>query len=333
MKQAGRGNSERDGERNDDPLIRDAPDLMNLGLTARSLEEAARIRAEVRRINAEVNERSGRNLVSAVAVGVLLAAAVLVSLLIDKQWFIVFGVGMVVMLVIELATAMHHVGMRVPRVPSTIAVILAVPAAFYGGAVWLWGAVLAGTAFVLLWRLVVWFFQRPRRSRRQLAIDCSAIIFVQIYVTFIGSFTALLVAQPNGQFWAIAFILIVVCVDTGAYATGMKFGRTKLAPQISPGKTWEGTIGGALIATAAAVLLCIFLLGIPWWIGLILGISITITATAGDLTESMIKRALGVKDMSNWLPGHGGFFDRFDSVLPSGAMAFALYFWAAPLMY
>ncbi|HCA16742.1 MAG TPA: phosphatidate cytidylyltransferase, partial [Alcaligenes faecalis] len=111
-----------------------------------------------------------------------------------------------------------------------------------------------------------------------------------------------------------------------------RFGRTKLAPRVSPGKTWEGTLGGTALAILAAVLLGHFLLGLPWWFGFVMGPALTITATAGDLTESMIKRSLGVKDMSNWLPGHGGFFDRLDSILPSGAMAFALYFWAAPLM-
>lgn len=299
----------------------------------RSLEEeAARISKRVREINEQVNKRSGRNLASAIVIALVLVVAVFSSLLIDKRWFIILGIAMVAVVVLELAAAMRKAGYGIPRIPSMLVAFAVVPAAFYLGMAWQWAALIVGTTIVLLCRLIQVLFTKPRPSARQLGSDATSIIFVQLYATFLGSFSALLVAQPGGEYWTLAFIIIVVCVDTGAYASGLKFGKHKLAPKISPGKTWEGTIGGTVLATIAAILLCAFLLDLPWWFGLIMGIAIAITATCGDLTESMVKRSLGIKDMSNWLPGHGGFFDRLDSILPSGAMAFALYFWAVPLM-
>ena len=79
------------------------------------------------------------------------------------------------------------------------------------------------------------------------------------------------------------------------------------------------------------MLLALFMLGLPWWTGLVIGIVILGTATAGDLGESMIKRDLGIKDMSSWLPGHGGVLDRLDSILPSVVGALALFYLFSPL--
>jgi phosphatidate cytidylyltransferase len=98
-----------------------------------------------------------------------------------------------------------------------------------------------------------------------------------------------------------------------------------MAPRISPKKTWEGFAGAVLVALIAGVILAIYMLEKPWWVGIIFGATIVFTATIGDLTESLIKRDLGIKDISTWLPGHGGFLDRLDSVLPSAAAAYALF--------
>ena len=129
----------------------------------------------------------------------------------------------------------------------------------------------------------------------------------------------------------LAFIIIAVVSDTGAYAAGLAFGRHPMAPRISPKKTWEGFAGAALAALVAGVLLALFMLGLPWWTGLVIGAVILGTATAGDLGESMIKRDLGIKDMSSWLPGHGGVLDRLDSILPSVVGALALFYLFSPL--
>jgi len=119
--------------------------------------------------------------------------------------------------------------------------------------------------------------------------------------------------------------VIVVVTDIGAYASGLLLGRHKLAPNISPGKTWEGFAGSIVFAVVSGILLAWLMLHQPWWVGLVMGVLLALVGTAGDLTESLIKRDIGIKDISTWLPGHGGFFDRLDSILPSAAVAYVIF--------
>ncbi|NLA10394.1 MAG: phosphatidate cytidylyltransferase, partial [Microbacteriaceae bacterium] len=155
--------------------------------------------------------------------------------------------------------------------------------------------------------------------------------FVQLYVPFLAGLAVMLVRQPGGEWWVLAFVIVAVSADTGAYAAGISFGKHPMAPRISPKKTWEGFAGAVVLAITAGVLLGIFMLHQPWWVGLILGIVILVSATIGDLGESLLKRDLGIKDMSSWIPGHGGLLDRLDSILPSAAAALALYALFAPV--
>jgi phosphatidate cytidylyltransferase len=195
-----------------------------------------------------------------------------------------------------------------------------------------WVAVCAAVVLVVVWRLCAVLIVRERRGAQQVGRDILAGTLVQLYVAFAASLCVLLLRQDGGQWWVLAFIIIAVAADTGAYATGLSFGRHPMAPRISPKKTWEGFGGAVLAALIAGVLLAIFMLGLVWWTGLIIGAAILVTATLGDLGESMIKRDLGIKDMSSWLPGHGGVLDRLDSILPSAAAALALYYLLTPLV-
>jgi phosphatidate cytidylyltransferase len=216
-------------------------------------------------------------------------------------------------------------GRRVPRIPTAIATVLAVPAAYFFGIGAALLVALVGAVVVTLWRFVEIKRNYHATADVSLRKDFLAAAFVQAYVTVLGSFAVALVAMPNGQWWTLAFLIIVVSVDTGAYVSGLNFGKHPMAPKISPKKTWEGFAGAALAAIIAATLLSIFMIGQPWWFGLILGPIILITATLGDLGESHIKRTIGVKDMSSWLAGHGGFLDRLDSILPSALVTFVIY--------
>lgn len=282
-------------------------------------------RAQLEATNERLTARSGRNLVSASLIGVAGVGAMVVSLLVVKELFMLLAGVLVVFAVLELSNALRHAGRDIPRIPTGIAAVLAVPAAYYGGISGAWYAVLAGSAFVALWRLGEQIAGRTDSTARDLLLDIGLGAFVQAYITFLGAFAIRLVAEPGGQLWALTFLALVITVDIGAYASGLTWGRHPMAPRISPKKTWEGFAGAGVAGVGVGVLFAVLLLDQPWWVGALFGGVILLTATLGDLAESLIKRDIGIKDMSSWLPGHGGVLDRLDSILPSAAAAYALY--------
>jgi len=282
-------------------------------------------RAQLDATNERIEARTGRNLILAILIGLVLGGSMLVSLIIIKQLFMIFAVVIVGFCAFELAQALRFAGRNVPRIPVIISAVAIVPAAFYGGATGQWLVMLGGIVLISLWRLALLLIPSHRASARSILGDVGGGILIQGYVVFLASFAVLLVARPDGQWWTLAFLILVISADTGAYVSGLNFGKHPMAPSISPKKTWEGFIGAGLICMTAGVLLAIFMLDQQWWFGLIFGAVILLTATFGDLAESLIKRDLGIKDMSSWLPGHGGFLDRIDSILPSAAAAYALY--------
>ncbi|RFA22151.1 phosphatidate cytidylyltransferase [Subtercola boreus] len=290
------------------------------------LEDRVRARREqFEEANERITARSGRNLLSAVAIGLVLGGLMFVSLLFVTELFLVF-VGLIACIgTLELVGALKRSGRYVPVIPSVISAAGVSIASFYAGASGQWLTLLAGTGLVLVWRLGMLANPAHRADAKQLLRDLAAAVLVQTYVVFLASISILLVAQPDGRWWVLAFMLVVICVDTGAYAAGLNFGKHPMAPRISPKKTWEGFAGALLVALVAGVLLSIFMLHQPWWFGLIFGAVLTLTATFGDLAESLLKRDMGIKDMSTWLPGHGGFLDRLDSMLPSAAAAYVLF--------
>lgn len=134
-----------------------------------------------------------------------------------------------------------------------------------------------------------------------------------------------MLTADDGPQRVLTFLLLTVVSDTGAYAIGWRFGKHKLAPRISPGKTREGLVGAVTFAMAAGALCMQFLIDDgAWWQGLLLGLAVAASATLGDLGESMIKRDLGIKDMGTLLPGHGGIMDRLDSLLPTAPVVWLL---------
>jgi phosphatidate cytidylyltransferase len=137
-----------------------------------------------------------------------------------------------------------------------------------------------------------------------------------IYVGWLAAHFVLLREAPDGRDWVLLVVLTVWITDTGAYFVGRPLGRHKLAPQISPGKTWEGAIGGQISGLiAVAGLSQAFGLGIGIGHIIALGLIVPAAAQIGDLAESALKRGLDIKDSSGLVPGHGGVLDRMDSLL------------------
>lgn len=284
----------------------------------------AEARAQFDAIDERIQKRTGRNLIMAIAIGLVLGGLLLLSLLVVKELFMLFAAALLTLTVFELASALRFSGRDVPRAPLVITALAIVPATFYLGGTGQWLVYLGGAALVALWRGIEALVKARTGGAKETLADIAAGWFVAAYVALLGSFAVLLVARPDGQWWVLAFLIVVVSCDTGAYASGLLFGRHPMAPRISPKKTWEGFAGSVIVSITAGILLALFMIDQPWWVGAVLGLAIVAAGTLGDLSESLIKRDLGIKDISSWLPGHGGFLDRLDSVLPSSVVAYAL---------
>jgi phosphatidate cytidylyltransferase len=275
--------------------------------------------------NEALTARTGRNLPAAIGIALAFAVVMLGTLLLWPPSFMVVAAFLLGVGVYELTSAMRFAGRDVPRIPSVAVAIAIVPAAFLVGQVAALFTLLGGIVLISVWRLVEVAVARQKPPAGNVARDLTNGLFVQAYISLLGACVVLLSAQPDGNLWVIGFILVVVAVDTGAYATGLNLGKHPMAPRISPKKTWEGFAGSVAASIVVGVLVALFMLGLPWWTGVLLGVLISGSATLGDLTESMIKRDLGIKDISSFLPGHGGLLDRIDSILPSAAVAYVLY--------
>ncbi len=115
----------------------------------------------------------------------------------------------------------------------------------------------------------------------------------------------------------IGILLLTWASDTGGYFAGTAFGKTKLFQSISPKKSWEGLIGGAILTLVIAYLISLFADFLPLWKWMVMGVITVVAGTYGDLVESLFKRSIKIKDSGQTLPGHGGFLDRFDALLLS----------------
>jgi phosphatidate cytidylyltransferase len=260
--------------------------------------------------------RAGRNLNAAIGVGAGLGGVILASLLIWRPAFLLVLTAAVLVATVELVRALRKGRFQPPLVPVVVGALAMIGLAWSRGPTGLVAGFLITVLAVLLWRLA----DGPAGYLR----DASAGVLVALYVPLLAGFAALLLLPDDGATRVIAFIVTVVCSDVGGFAAGVLFGKHPMAPSISPKKSWEGMAGSVAACMVAGTLLIGLALDGPWWGGLIFGAAIAVSATIGDLGESLIKRDLGIKDMGDLLPGHGGLMDRMDSLLPSAAVAYLL---------
>ncbi|WP_328536409.1 phosphatidate cytidylyltransferase [Streptomyces sp. NBC_00344] len=263
-------------------------------------------------------KKAGRDLRAAIGVGVGLGAVVAASLFFWKPAFVGVVVVAVVVGLWELTSRLEErKGIKAPLVPLAVGGAAMVVAGYSRGAEGAWIAMALTALAVLVWRMT----EPPEGYLK----DVTAGVFAAFYVPFLATFVALLLAADDGPWRVLTFLLLTVVSDTGAYAVGWRFGKHKLAPRISPGKTREGLFGAVSFAMVAGALCMQFLIDDgQWWQGLLLGFAVAASATLGDLGESMIKRDLGIKDMGTLLPGHGGIMDRLDSLLPTAPVVWLL---------
>jgi phosphatidate cytidylyltransferase len=267
--------------------------------------------------------RAGRNLPAAILVGSTLGAIVLASLLIWRPAFIGVVVAAAAVGVWEMARAVaRDGGPRAPLVPLFGGSLAMITLAWFTGPEALTLGLVLTVLAATVWRLA----DGPRRYQG----DLLTAILIAVYVPFLGAFAVLLARPEDGALRVIAMLVAVVLSDTGGYVAGVFFGRTAMAPTVSPKKSWEGTAGSLLIAATGSALYFFFLFHVPWWHGALFGLGVSAASVLGDLGESLLKRDLKVKDMSNLLPGHGGLMDRLDSVLFAAPTAFVLFMILAP---
>ena len=267
----------------------------------------------IRDAGAVIEARTGRNLVAALLIGSALGAVFICSLIFDKQYFMVFLAVFIGFGTWELATISRTDKRHVPRIPILIAALAMVPTTYYFGALGQLLTLAAGIGFTIVWHAIQRGFSKSTVTDRDMIMSA----FTLAYVPFLVSFTLIMTARDGGEWWTLGTMIIIASIDTGAYATGLLFGRHPMAPKISPKKTWEGFAGSVVFALVAGYIIATQMIFIPWWWGMLFGLIMVGTATTGDLIESLIKREIGTKDASHLLPGHGGFLDRLDSVLPS----------------
>jgi phosphatidate cytidylyltransferase len=296
-------------------------------------QHMAQARAEFEVANERIKQRTGRDLILAILIGLGIGAVVLASLLFVSWLFALIALAACLLGAFEFARALQAAGRRIDIIPQLITGAGVIAAGFLF-ADWVhWVVVFAAIALIIVWRAIGQIAARDGRTYGDVLDDILIGVFAFLYVPFLGSLGVILLREQTGQWWVLAGIIVVVVADTAAYATGLTLGRHPMAPRISPKKTWEGFAGAAVGVLVAGVLLALFMLDFPVWAGLLFGAVILATATIGDLGESMIKRDLGIKDMSSWLPGHGGVLDRLDSILPSGVAVLALFYLLSPLVH
>ncbi|WP_431893937.1 phosphatidate cytidylyltransferase [Micromonospora haikouensis] len=261
--------------------------------------------------------RAGRNLPAAIGVGVGLGAAVLLPLFFYLPAFLLVLAAAIAIGIWEMARAVRRSGAHPPLVPLIAGGVLTVGLAWFAGPDALCLGLLVTVLGTMIWRLG----DGPGDYQR----DLTAATLIAVYVPFLGGFAAMLAAAPgDGHLRVLVTLVAVVLSDTGGYAAGANLGKHPMAPSISPKKSWEGFAGSVTAAAAGSALLIWLLFDVaPWW-GALFGVAVSCAAVLGDLAESMIKRDLGVKDMSNLLPGHGGLMDRLDSILFAVPTAYLL---------
>ncbi len=269
--------------------------------------------------------RAGRDLRAAILVGLALAGLIFATLFTVRVVWIGVICAAVGMGAYELATALRAGGFTIPRIPVTLAGA-AIPAAAYAQGTD--GLVLA--FFIAVIVAIGWRAYDPAPG--DVLPDLAATVFALAYTGGLGGFAALLSQPSDGPRRVLVFIATAALNDVGGYAAGvLSGGRHKLAPRISPGKSWEGLGGSITAGCVCAGLMFPFLLHRSTWLGIVFGLAAVAASTLGDLSESILKRDIGIKDMGHLLPGHGGVMDRLDSLLATAPVAYLLLTAWAPL--
>lgn len=264
-----------------------------------------------------VTGRAGRNLPAAVATAIVLLSLVAVCIFIKVEAFIILVLVAQLIGLWEMTGAFLNRGFRLPLVPLWVGALLMTyftwQMSVAGGVV----AFLISSALVFVWRTLDGDVGASR--------DSLAAVFGSAWISLMACFAIALTELPHASWVLAIFILLPVANDTGGWLAGIFFGKHPMAPTVSPKKSWEGFAGSVALTVAVAMPMGYYLAHIPLWVAAILGLACVIASTLGDLSESLLKRDLGVKDMGSLFPGHGGVLDRVDSMLFCAPLCYAVF--------
>lgn len=264
--------------------------------------------------------RAGRNLPAAIIVGVGLFLVLVLTL----GWF---HIGFVVLMAaalslgtIEVSQALRKIDIHAAIIPIVIGTLGIVLISYLANLsqrqssyTWMLGILGITVVASLIWRM-------PGGSDGYVR-DTAGSMLIICWIPLLGSFVSMMLASDQGPLRIVTLLVVIVLADTGGYAVGVLAGKHPMAPKISPKKSWEGFAGSLVLGTIGAIAMITFFFREPWWVGLIVGVALVFAGACGDLVESLVKRDIGIKDMSSFLPGHGGLMDRLDSLLLAAPVA------------
>lgn len=269
--------------------------------------------------------RAGRNLPAAVGSAAVLLVLIGASLFFWKPAFIIVALAAILVGIWEFKQVFAVRGVHIPWEPIMAGAVAMLVGAYLGGAPALVTAMAVTALVALLWRL--------RAGVDGFVRDATAGVFTAAYVPLLAGFVVLLLAPDDGVMRVLTFILVTIASDIGGYFVGVLVGRHPMAPVISPKKSWEGFTGSVAFCVVVGWACVVYLLQGEWWVGVVLGVVAAVMATMGDLCESVIKRDLGIKDMSSIVPGHGGVMDRLDSLLATVAPTWLLLYYLVAVVH
>jgi len=270
--------------------------------------------SDLHSLNEAINKRAGRKLLPSIGVGIVILALVIGSLsFFERILFVALALAFVYRGIWEMDRALSRANFDICGSLYFSATVIFLAAWFEGVA-----GIAVATALTIPFTLVAILTRGPKDFVR----NAFASIFTLAYIPFLASFLLVMAKEDDGLRRIMTLVVLVACNDTFGYIFGVLLGKHKIAPTISPKKSWEGLVGSILFTATGGSLMFSTYFDQAWWVGALVGLGAVVTATSGDFIESAIKRDLDLKDMGALLPGHGGVLDRCDGFL-----------FAAPVMY
>ena len=272
--------------------------------------------SDLHALNEAINKKAGRKLFPSIAVGLTLLGLVIASLAFERVLFLPLAIAAIIRGVWELGQALDRADIEISVPTISFCAVAIMTSAWVKDVTGLAVATAISIPFLLISGLP--------KGHHNFVKNATASVFATIYLPFLAGFLVVLAKPEDGLARVMTFVVVVGCNDTFGYIFGVLLGKHKLAPAISPKKTWEGLIGSLIFSILGGGLMLSLLFEKHWVVGAAIGLAAVFTATCGDLIESAIKRDLDLKDMGAILPGHGGMLDRLDSVLLSAPIIWAI---------